>query len=72
MRTKDILAAELRKIGLPGMADAAAEGFYHDFESPIATPAIQLANDLQKVGTPEALALRRRHLNGEFDASHDE
>jgi hypothetical protein len=31
-----------------------------------------LAIDLAKAGTPEALALRSRHLNGEFDASREE
>jgi hypothetical protein len=70
--TKDILAAELRKIGLNDMADKAAAGYYHDFLSPLATPCVQLAKDLAAVGTYQALALRERHLNGEFDASKEE
>ncbi len=72
MHTKDILAAELNKIGLGDMAIKAGQGYYHDFLSPLATPCIQLAADLAAVGTPAALALRERHLNGEFDASREE
>lgn len=72
MHTKDILAAELTKAGLPEMAARAAEGYYHDFLSPLATPCLQLAADLAAVGTPAAIELRRRHINGEFDASAEE
>lgn len=72
MHTKDFLAGELQKAGLLDMSVKAASGYYHDFLSPLATPCIQLANDLAAVGTPAALALRDRHLNGEFDASFDE
>lgn len=72
MHTKDILANELRKAGLNEMADKAATGYYHDFLSPLEAPCIQLAADLWKAGTPEALALRKRHINGEFDASKEE
>jgi hypothetical protein len=69
MHTKDILAAELRKIGLNEMADKAATGYYHDFLSPLDTPCLQLAAHLAAVGTTAALALRARHINGEFDAT---
>jgi len=72
MHTKDILAAELSKAGLPEMARKAAEGYYHDFLSPLAFPDMQLATDLLAAGTPEALAVRERHLDGEFDASIEE
>jgi len=72
MHTKDILAAELRKAGLNEMADRAATGYYHDFLSPLAAPCMQLAADLADAGTPEAMALRARHLNGEFDATMEE
>lgn len=72
MHTKDVLAAELHKAGLHDMAMRAGQGYYHDFLSPLATPCIQLAADLAEVGTPAALALRDRHLNGEFDASREE
>lgn len=72
MHTKDILAEELTKAGLPEMAKKAAEGYYHDFLSPLATPCLQLAEDLASAGTAQAMALRSRHLNGEFDASKEE
>jgi len=72
MHTKDILAQELTKIGLTEMAAKAADGYYHDFLSPLATPCLQLAADLLAVGTPAALALRARHINGEFDATNEE
>lgn len=70
--TKDLLAAALREAGLDDMADKAAEGYYHDFLSPLATPEMQLAEDLAAIGTDAALALRERHINGEFDASVEE
>jgi hypothetical protein len=72
MHTKDFLAAELTKAGLTDMAAKAATGYYHDFLSPLDLPSLQLAQDLLAAGTPEALALRERHLNGEFDASKEE
>jgi len=55
--TKDFLAQELRAAGLDAMADKAAAGFYHDFESPLVLPEMQLAHDLHAVGTPAAMAL---------------
>lgn len=70
--TKDILAAELKKAGLHEMATLAATGYYHDFLSPLDKPEMQLAADLAAAGTPEALALRERHIRGEFDASKEE
>lgn len=70
--TKDILSQELEKAGLSRMAVLAAQGYYHDFLSNLPDPASQLAADLAAAGTPEALALRVRHLNGEFDASLEE
>ena len=72
MHTTEILAAELDKAGLPEMAAMARRGFYHDFLSPLETPCLQLAHDLIQIGTPAALALRTRHLNGEFDATLEE
>jgi hypothetical protein len=72
MHTKDFLAQELRKIGLDEMADKAATGYYHDFLSPLDFPEMALVNDLMKVGTPQAKALRRRVMDGEFDASREE
>ena len=72
MHTKDILATELEKAGLYDMARMARCGYYHDFLSPLDSPCLQLAADLAAVGTPAALALRDRHLNGEFDATKEE
>ena len=72
MKTNEVLALELEKIGLVEMAKKAREGYYHDFLSPLDFPEMQLAEDLAKVGTPEALALRKRHINGEFDANLEE
>lgn len=72
MHTKDILAEALRKAGLLSMSIMAAQGYYHDFLSPLDMPCQQLAADLAKAGTPAAMALRARHLNGEFDASKEE
>lgn len=81
MHTKDILAAELRAAGLNNMADKAADGYYHDFLSPLATPSLQLADDLTtfanapSLSEPRRMAVRallERHMNGEFDSSHEE
>jgi hypothetical protein len=69
MHTKDFLAGELTKAGLTEMAAKAATGWYHDYLSPLEMPCQQLLADLTAAGTPEAMALRDRHLNGEFDAS---
>lgn len=72
MHSKDKLANALIEAGLNEMAGKAARGYYHDYLSPLATPCIQLAADLAKVGTPAALALRKHHLGGEFDATREE
>jgi hypothetical protein len=72
MHTKDKLAAALREIGLNEMADKAATGFWHDFLSPLELPTVNLVTALGAVGTSDALALRARVINGEFDASTEE
>jgi hypothetical protein len=72
MHTNDILAGELERAGLPEMATKARTGYYHDFMSPLATPCLQLAADLAEVGTTAAMALRARHMKGEFDATKEE
>lgn len=69
MHTKDRLAAALDRAGLADMAARARQGYYHDFLSDLDFPDLQLAADLAAAGTPAALALRARHLNGEFDAT---
>lgn len=72
MHSKDFLAQELTKAGLPEMAAKAAEGYYHDYLSPLDMPEMQLLEDLARVGTPAAFELRKRHINGEFDANREE
>jgi hypothetical protein len=72
MHSKDFLANELYAAGLLAMAVKAANGYYHDFLSPLDFPAVVLEEDLRKAGTPAAEALRMRHLNGEFDATKEE
>lgn len=80
--TKDKLAAALRDVGLDSMADKAATGFYHDFMSPLATPELQLLNDLAAVvvhtsrhdveAAKKILELQHRVVNGDFDATTEE
>jgi hypothetical protein len=80
MHTKDRLAAELRGIGLNEMADKAATGYYHDFLSPLDLPEMVLVNDLtiaeladdQRDRAVAISALRKRVINGDFDASTEE
>jgi hypothetical protein len=72
MDTKDFLAEELLKAGLPDMAAKAGEGDYHDFMSVHGLPELQLLTDLTKAGTQAALELRVRQLAGDFDASPEE
>ena len=72
MHTKDKLARELRLVGLPRMAVKAECGYYDDYLSPLAFPMMQLADELRQSGTPPALALRKRVLEGEFDATNAE
>ena len=71
MTTKDNLALALEEAGLSWMARKAREGYYDDFESPLATPIIQLVLDLRARGKRyEALA--ERAMGGEFDGSLEE
>jgi hypothetical protein len=72
MHSKDHLAAELHGAGLHAMADKASTGYYHDYLSPLDFPEMQLVNDLMLAGTDAALALRRRAMAGEFDATSQE
>ena len=72
MHTKDILASALRDAGLPLMALKAAEGYYHDYLSPLAMPEKQLVSELTIIGTPAALALCERVKNGDYGASEEE
>jgi hypothetical protein len=72
MHSKDFLAQELRRAGLDAMAAEAEKGMYHDYLSPLTFPDLQLDADLVeaiKAGNEAAKDLRRRHHNGEFDAT---
>lgn len=70
--TKDRLAAELTKIGAFDMAALAAQGHYDDYLSPLDMPIFTLAQDLARLASPTALALRRRVMAGEFDGTKEE
>jgi hypothetical protein len=76
MHTKDKLANALRDVGLTEMADRAATGWYHDFLSPLDAPCITLVNDLavaaQRSNNEAVMGLRKRVMNGDFDASREE
>lgn len=75
MSSKAKLADALEKAGLPNMAQRAREGFYHDFESPIDDPAMQLDRDLMRAiqgGNIAAAAIRKAHHEGAFDATTEE
>ena len=78
MHTKDMLAEALRNIGLDEIADKAAEGFYHDFLSPLALPEMALITTLGAAASKhpdkaDAIeTLRRRVIDGDFDASAEE
>ena len=75
MHSKDRLAQELHNIGLHEMAEKAANGWYHNFLSPLAAPDIQLNFDLLEAsicGNKQANELRLRFIDGEFDATKEE
>jgi hypothetical protein len=71
MHTKDILAAALLDAGLPKMAVRAAEGYYHDYLSPLPMPEKKLCDELTTAGTAAASALRER-VKQDYDASEEE
>lgn len=70
MKTSERLAQELERYGCPPeMVKRAREGYYDDFESPLATPCVQLVMDLRAI---HKHALAKRAIDGEFDASKEE
>lgn len=69
MRTKERLAADLRKAGLLNMSLLAAQGYYDDWESALAFPIVQLVTDLEAAGRPD---LAQRARNGEWDCTREE
>lgn len=54
---------------LRSMIKKAKEGYYDDYKSPIATPLVQLAVDIEDAGHPEFVA---RIVAGEFDGTKEE
>lgn len=67
--TRERLAAALGEAGLSVMQQRAAAGYYDDFESPLATPIIQLVADLREAGRED---LAQRAINGEWDCTPEE
>lgn len=72
MHTKDKLAQALRDAGLDEIAARAAAGHYDDYLSPLDTPELALMAELRASGTPDAMALRQRVMDGDFDATSEE
>lgn len=81
--TGDKLAAALGEIpGMPAsMIKRAQEGYYHDYESPLTFPLMELVSDLRDVQRIPALPANSRPLvrgmiqrveDGEFDATKAE
>jgi len=66
------LASALIAAGLYDMAERAVLGLYDDYLSPYDLPITILAHELQRIGTPEALLIRRQAMAGEFDATAEE
>jgi hypothetical protein len=75
MRTRDKLAAELRKIGgkhaeqYEAFAKRAETGEFDDYADTYACPITQLHNELKAAGFDKFAA---RVANGEFDATKEE
>lgn len=72
MRSSEKLAEALHAIGLDDMAAKAKAFAYDDFKSESATPIMDLVNELARVGSVDALALRKRVIDGEFDSTAEE
>jgi hypothetical protein len=73
MRPSDAkLAAALHAAGLEDLAKLAEDGYYNEFFGPLDLPELALVHDLQRIGTPQALAIRQRVINGDFDAGKEE
>ena len=73
--SKEKLAQALTHAELYDMAEQARAGYYHDFESPLDAPAVQLDIDLMhaiKAGNDKASLIRQWHHDGQFDATLDE
>lgn len=55
--------------GINKMIQKAKDGYYSDYDSPIATPCIQLVMDLRSLGIED---IAKRAIEGEFDATQEE
>lgn len=79
-KTSEYLATVLDGVGLVEMAAKARRDEYHDFLSEADLPELMLERELRDArdGCPDKEraarieAIRRRHLQGEFDASNEE
>lgn len=70
MTTKERLASVLQENDCPpDMVEKARQGYYDDFESPLATPCIQLVADLRAL---HKHALANRAMHGDFDGTREE
>lgn len=70
--SKEKLARALEEAGDPKLAkmiERARDGFYSDYESPLALPELTLVRDLAAAGHPD---LARRAQAGEFDGTKEE
>jgi hypothetical protein len=68
--SKQKLGAALREAGAPAdMVIRAVGGYYSDYDSPLATPCIQLVVDARAAGLED---IARRAMAGEFDATREE
>jgi hypothetical protein len=68
--TTERLARALEAAGAPQvMINRARGSFYDDFKSDLATPIVQLVQDVRKAGL-EGIA--KRAIDGEFDATKEE
>lgn len=71
--TKDKLAAAILDVATEHrhyrMADKAAQGYYDDYLSPLATPCVQLVKDARQFGLH---TIAERAMAGEFDGTKEE
>ena len=69
MNSKERLAKAMEDAACPpGLIERAKAGEFDDFESPHATPCIQLVRELSQLGF---LVLAKRAMNGEFDGTKE-
>lgn len=71
-KTSENLAIELELSGFHDLARRARNDEFHDYLSDDPLPALGLVRDLLAIGTRQALDIRRRVIDGEFDASREE